>query len=324
MNILYFIGNGFDINVGLKTRYSDFYEYYKSIDSKNELVANLKKNIAENIVNWSDLELAFGKYTANLNTLEDFDEVYDDIVDHLGDYLEKEEQKFNISNIDLKKFLSHLCTPEMHLAPGDIEEINEYRRGQGQTQSNINIITFNYTRTIERVLENQGMSTAIGTQTNGFPIVLKSIQHIHGYTDARTILGVNDISQVSQENFHTNREILDALIKPSCNHSQRHNVDKTCEKHVSKADFIYIFGSSLGDTDNHWWNLIGQQLRRGIKLIIFSKGEEIKGRFGHKPIRTQRKIKKHFLDRTDLTEDEKQDFENNIYVGVNTGMFSIL
>ncbi len=28
MNTLFFIGNGFDINLGLPTRYRDFYRYY--------------------------------------------------------------------------------------------------------------------------------------------------------------------------------------------------------------------------------------------------------------------------------------------------------
>ena len=59
MNILFFIGNGFDINLGMKTRYSDFYKYYKDIESKSNVIQKLKEEIAERIVNWSDLELGF-------------------------------------------------------------------------------------------------------------------------------------------------------------------------------------------------------------------------------------------------------------------------
>ena len=32
MRILYFIGNGLDVSLGMKTRYPDFYEYYCSLD----------------------------------------------------------------------------------------------------------------------------------------------------------------------------------------------------------------------------------------------------------------------------------------------------
>ena len=32
MRILYFIGNGLDVSLGMKTRYPDFYDYYCSLD----------------------------------------------------------------------------------------------------------------------------------------------------------------------------------------------------------------------------------------------------------------------------------------------------
>ena len=32
MRILYFIGNGLNVSLGMKTRYPDFYEYYCSLD----------------------------------------------------------------------------------------------------------------------------------------------------------------------------------------------------------------------------------------------------------------------------------------------------
>lgn len=44
MNITFFIGNGFDINIGLKTKYSDFLYYY--LDSKK--LENFKdKNVSD-------------------------------------------------------------------------------------------------------------------------------------------------------------------------------------------------------------------------------------------------------------------------------------
>ena len=36
MNIVHIIGNGFDLNLDLKTSYRHFYEYYKNQESKNE------------------------------------------------------------------------------------------------------------------------------------------------------------------------------------------------------------------------------------------------------------------------------------------------
>ncbi len=35
MNITFLIGNGFDLNLGLKTRYTDFYKYYMEHNPNN-------------------------------------------------------------------------------------------------------------------------------------------------------------------------------------------------------------------------------------------------------------------------------------------------
>lgn len=323
MNILYIIGNGFDINLGIKTRYTDFYNYYKLTDSKSELITKLKKEISEGISNWSDLELAFGKYTINLDNINEFDEVYEDIVDNLADYLNAEEEKFDFSKVRSDKFFNNLYLPEISLTNEDIQELTNYKNHWKSQGWNVNIITLNYTTSIEKILGESISNLQIGG-FNGHPVMLRNIQHIHGYTDSRTVMGVNDTSQIDKADFHENEEILEALIKTKCNRVQRHNVDRVCEQYVSKAQLICIFGCSLGDTDNYWWQIIADQLRRDIRIIIFSKGEEIKQRFGQKAARTQRAIKKLFLDKTNLSEDEKKLYEGNIYIGVNTNMFDIL
>ena len=42
MNITFFIGNGFDLNLGLKTGYIDFYEWiHKKYESSNKEVTNI-------------------------------------------------------------------------------------------------------------------------------------------------------------------------------------------------------------------------------------------------------------------------------------------
>lgn len=38
MKILYIIGNGFDLNLQLKTSYKDFYDYYKSTESSTDSI----------------------------------------------------------------------------------------------------------------------------------------------------------------------------------------------------------------------------------------------------------------------------------------------
>lgn len=324
MNVVFFIGNGFDINLGMKTRYCDFYDHYKKVISESKLVNRLKHEISEGVVNWSDLELAFGKYTSNLKNLEEFEEVYYDIAENLADYLIEEESNTSLKNIKKDVFLKDLCFPENYLLDEDIQELRTYRSNWSNSSWGLNIITLNYTLSIEKILTGYVKESQLGVHEYGNSITLKNIYHIHGYTDKRFILGVNDISQIKNKDFYDNEDILETLIKTRCNKIQRHNIDKACERIIEKANLICIFGSSIGDTDIHWWQSMGEQLRRDCKIIIFSKGEDIKERFAQRAVRKRREIINLFLNKTSLSEEEKEKFKGNIYVGINTKIFDIL
>lgn len=60
MNVTLILGNGFDLNMGLPTSYSDFYKYYLQVDSPKS--TNLiKQEIGEKPRNWADLEKSLGE-----------------------------------------------------------------------------------------------------------------------------------------------------------------------------------------------------------------------------------------------------------------------
>ena len=83
MNVAFLLGNGFDLQLGLKTRYENFYEYYSKRPSANELISHLKEHINDYLegkknrlpdVNWEDLEMALGKYTKELKSYEELED----------------------------------------------------------------------------------------------------------------------------------------------------------------------------------------------------------------------------------------------------------
>lgn len=320
MNIVYLIGNGFDINLGLKTRYIDFYNYYKSIDSKNETLKFLKDSISNKDQNWSDLEIALGEYTVNIKTIEEFDEIFEDIGEQLAFYLESQESIFDYSQIDSNRFKGDLCFPEMYLPTSDSIALNAYKNKWASVHWDIQIITLNYTRSIEKLIQDN--IPLIGTHHNSYQVNLKGIEHLHGFVDDRMILGVNDLTQIKNEDFHTLQEIGEALVKPSCNSASKSTVDTKCRKQIKSADIIYVFGSSIGDTDKLWWELIGDKLLTGCRLVIFTRGNEISRRIPYKALRHERDIRKYFLDKTTLTDSEKEAVKGNIFIGRNTGLFS--
>lgn len=64
MNITFLIGNGFDLNLGLKTHYKDFYNVYcKGDECTTDSVQDLKDDILKKPATWADAELAFGEFS---------------------------------------------------------------------------------------------------------------------------------------------------------------------------------------------------------------------------------------------------------------------
>lgn len=73
MNIVFIIGNGFDLNLGLKTKYTDVYkDYCKTSTSDSELIRRFKKEIASDYDSWSDFEMAMPSFGQNLNNESEF------------------------------------------------------------------------------------------------------------------------------------------------------------------------------------------------------------------------------------------------------------
>jgi len=320
MRILHILGNGFDLNLDLETSYKQFYKYYKTCDSKNPLINNLKNEIFANLDNWSDLEFEFGKYTENFKSVVEFDQVYDDLVLRLSEYLQLQESK--AININKNNLFDCLITPEEYLSQADIRDINSFKSKWKNSPWAVNITTFNYTNTLEKILGEKIKDIKIG-EHNSHKVTLQGLYHIHGFTHKDMVLGVNDISQVGNKSFHKNLDVLESLVKSRCNQVIKHTIDDTFKKLISEANLICIFGSSIGETDKIWWNLIGKQLKRECKLIILEKSEKISPLFSHRSGRRERKIKKHLLSFTGWSEEVKEELEKNIFVGINTEMFNV-
>lgn len=323
MRILYIIGNGFDLNLGLKTSYKDFYDYYISISSDKSSVNDLKKNISSNYKNWADLELALGQYTGEIKTINEFDEVFEDIGEQLAEYLKKEESKFDLSSINREKFFANLVKPETFLSVTENNKILEFKRRFSLNSWTVDIVTFNYTSIIDKII-GDSKNIKIGNHiSNTGSVILKGIEHIHGYVDNRMILGVNDISQLRNKEFHNNIDVLEAIVKEKCNAAYGHNIDNQFKTKITQANLICIFGASLGDTDNIWWEKIGERIKSSqIPILIFTKGEEvISPRIAYKNNRTKRKMKDYFLRKTNLTKEEIEKHSDNIFIALDTPMF---
>ncbi|MFI1743355.1 AbiH family protein [Thalassobellus sediminis] len=326
MNIVYIIGNGFDINLEIPTKYSEFYKYYIDVKSSNSLISNLKKDIEIDVNSWSDLELRFGKYCQHLKSYDEFKIIYNDIQDKLGDYLEKAEKDFDFKQINKDKIYNYLAFPEENLTRADYIKIKAYRKIWNTSQWNINIITLNYTHSIENILNYTNQPIQIQKKIGrNFPVVINRIEHLHGFFDERMILGVNDISQIKNEKFKANQKIRQTLIKSECNQAQRHTIDDWCLNRISDANLICVFGSSIGESDTYIWEKIGNKLLNGCFLIIFyyEKDYVISKRRPQEVNIIEDEKKMDFIHKSNLTQTEIDKFKEQIFFSINnTQMFN--
>lgn len=318
MKILYIIGNGFDINLGLNTRFTDFYKYYLDVESNSDKVKLLKKEIDKNIENWSDLEVAFGQFTKQLSTTEEFDEVFEDILTHLSNFILLEDEKIQIE--DTSKFYSSLAFPELYLPLADMNTIADFKKKWVNVSQTIHIATLNYTKSFEKFID---IGDNIINTTSGKGSYVKSIIHIHGYANDRMILGVNDHSQIGNEEFREDVDVLESLLKPICNRVYKHTEDSQTLSIIGESNLICIFGSSLGVTDNHWWQAIGDRLRyKETKLLIFVRRSRINPIVGFRFGRIEREIKNQFIERANIKEENIEAVRSKIIVAVNTTLFN--
>lgn len=324
MNVVFLIGNGFDLNLGLKTSFHDFYKYYLSqAPSDEESINNLRESIGLDFETWSDLEIQLGKYTSELQSLEDFDKAFFDIVGHLSNYLQTVQDEIDFSNFDSTVLFNDLINPERVLSQSEQNDLKAFADKWPNQHINIQLLTFNYTQTIEKIVGDNTTGLAIGNK-DGRKVYLRGIEHIHQHIGHSLVLGVNDEDQIENQELRQSQEVVESIVKPIHNQEQGHTRDNFCMQAISAANLIFIFGSSIGETDRIWWEKVGENLLGNCSLVIFTRGTEMI----NKPLilksRVKRSLKRRFLSMTNLSDDQKERIKEKIYVGITTDLFNLL
>lgn len=264
MNVLYILGNGFDKAQGMKTSYPEFYQYLmKKSDGGSPLLQQLKKDINADKLLWSDMEEAFGQFTAKVETSTDLEDLYFELSDNLQTYLEAEEKAFNPSEKLKSKFIGDLVNPSRYMGETDRVEYNTFIKKVGAGHD-ISVMTLNYTDTLEKLL-SLGSVTNRKIDSNNY---FRQVIHVHGRLEDSIIIGVDNESQIANEQFRKNEDVTDLLIKINSNVAMKYTRHRTCENLISNAHLIILYGVSLGKTDAHWWKLIGEQFKKRNNLCV--------------------------------------------------------
>lgn len=272
MNITFLIGNGFDIKLGLRNRYIDFYKSYVAMPSKSdsEVVKTFKAEINDFIkkelnkedtaIDWRDLEVALGKYTSKV-PLEKFEILYFDIIENLKTYLTGEYEYFDVRYYEPELFLKYLVDPVTGFFNHNQEKAISQFMNSLSGEIVIDVINFNYTPTIEQLSGFEGQELPIGKSVSGRSVKLRSVRHIHqSLADEDILVGVNDVSQIASPEYSKNVDVCELLVKPNTNRVLGTGIDAECESIIDNTNLFVLFGTSAGVTDSKWWNQICNRL----------------------------------------------------------------
>lgn len=325
MNVLYILGNGFDKAQGMATSYPEFYKYLtENIKSGSPLLEKMKSAITENIELWSDMESGLGEFTSATDNAEEFDDFYFELSEHLQNYLKNENNKFTPSDKLKNKFQSDFTTVSKYLGALDKTKFDGFLGAVSTSTKDINVITLNYTNTLEKIL---GLSPNITTKGFGGNTNLRNIIHVHGQLGESIIIGVDHPGQIKNDEFRKNEDIKDIMIKIDSNESMKETRHMECERFIANANVIVLFGVSLGETDARWWKLIGQNLKRRKNLAIiqhlYNPGA-INPTQRQKIRQLERKQQKYLLQRMEVKmEIGDVDIIDRLFFTVNEPIFKI-
>ncbi|MCD7714031.1 MAG: bacteriophage abortive infection AbiH family protein [Prevotella sp.] len=324
MNILYIIGNGFDIAQGMKTSYPDFYEYLEKVkvDNKSDLLKQMLKEIDENKERWADMEREFGKFTSTIQTSKKFIALYKELSHNLLLYLNEEDEKmrkYTGAHRDMEKsFRDSFFNPFSYLAYPDGTRFDKFRKSI-VGKFNFYVMSFNYTLTLERKL---GFTKI--PYTDGDCSLRENIIHVHGRLDeAPIIIGVDNKMQIANEEFRENDDIKDYIVKSQSITVAGKDWEDRCLRHISHAHVIFLYGVSLGETDNKWWKMIKEQMvaRRDIVIIYHVYEPEIENEkeFPQGVGQYKREYMQNLLEKLGLTNDG--NITSRLYLIINSNIF---
>jgi hypothetical protein len=305
MLITFFVGNGFDLNNGMNTKFTDFYNYIQEKKSPmNRKLNDIYSNIEKDIDSWSYFEMQLGLLTFEYdqvtkdNLLDDIEEFREDFIE----YMTEQNKKFSFDKSKAQEVLVKSLTEYMYQLDKTEKDDLFSIYSNHPSQRQFNFINFNYTDTLEQVMNvfKPNQSIAIGT-----------IIPIHKQLQTGMFLGVNDETQINSKIFDELEQI--SLIKPLSNDEFRDDTNQEVESIVDNSNIVVIYGMSLGETDKKWWEYLVKWLEKNPnnRLIMHVYDKEF---FKISPLKFFKKRKEYedrFIgfsyDLGDLTNKDIQD-----------------
>ena len=298
MNITYIVGNGLDLQYGLKTRYRDFYDYQNKLYSDRKAKEGYLNFIYESLFadevneykNWSDFELSIGNLT-------------------------KENSEIIVSEETKNKFIDDLPLSNQEIIS------KKYSDKPGESDY-VKILSLNYTGILDKLYESSTVSFNNSQRNNAYSFHISEPIHVHGILDACTILGVSDESQISDA---FSDEQKGFLVKESMLKEYRENMDVRNSEIIKNSDIIILYGVSIGFTDKYLWNQIAKRsIDDEVPVIVyhyvpkFNRGNPIRMRHLYE------KVEEKFIKISGIDSEFEKKLRGNLIPVIGKSIFELI
>ena len=328
MNITFFIGNGFDLNLKLKTGYKDFYKYFTS-KAPNNMIA---KSIKSDYELWSDLELGLGEFTSSISVdqKEEFLDSKDELEKLLLEYLKTQNSRFHIVDEAAltKQFQNNIVNISREFTPKEQRHFQSIMKFAEKI--NYQFISFNYTDILDKIIlsvrKNINPFSKRNVGTHVYHDLIMNPIHIHGTINQNMILGVNDASQIINTDYQKDSEIADYIVKPQLNENIGYYTSANAQDVIKTSKYICVFGMSIGDTDNFWWQSIIHWLMASgdRRLVLYIRDDTVIAESAAAQTRHARKKKEIMLHRNlKLSPEQIQKILNQTIIINNSDIFDL-
>lgn len=320
MKVTFLIGNGFDINCGLKCTFREICEDYIRKESASEIIKHFKDNMDRNIDTWADFEIAMNQYLSNFKTEEEALECIRDFKLFMKESLKREEALF-LSRISERKAESIIESYKDEIREslqqfylGINNNINAKYRGLiALNNTEFSFISYNYTRIFDRLLLTTG--------------IIPSVIHIHGELNDETVVGIDSETQLNTNlQFLPSIDLRREFIKTLFNQEYDTNRVIYADSYITNCDVMCVFGMSLGDSDLSWRNKIIKWLKSDSNHHLFLYQYSCSNlNYFTVPHRMalEDKAKEAFFERLQLDDDVRNAIRERIHIPIGKNIFNI-
>lgn len=336
MNALWIIGNGFDLNVGLRSGYRHFLDdVYLKDGNHSEQRERLIKLVGEDPrltsgMYWSDLERLLAHATSKCPdqiSERDFSEIFQEMQRLFVKKIIAEQERLvtPLPEEALAEFWNTIVRAADRMRPIDRRNLPCSK----DARENIawKFISLNYTEVFDAFLHEAVKTKGSELQrvSNGHAYtdsLGKTVFHPHGNASGdpdrmEIIFGTSSAEQFGAENPMSLELLQELWVKPNKNREVYGNENtERLTDHISKARVFLLYGVSLGDSDRYIWEMIGKRMTEAaVWTVIFEHKLPPSGSLDSMQyLDKKREIQEKFLDVAGMDDERREDVQKRIVI----------